>query len=54
MENYKVSVKCPVYKNGRKCYGVVILTGEIRSKVKIEGNSKSTTFANVWIKKENN
>lgn len=44
-----VNVKCPVYKNGRKLTGKVTLVHNDYCRIIIDGNKKSTRFANVWI-----
>lgn len=48
-QGQKVFVKCYVYKNGKKCYGVISKVGEITSFVKMNGNNKSTAIGNIWI-----
>lgn len=49
--NDKVIVKCPVYKNGRKLTGIVTgyHSNGISIMVRIDGNSKSTRFAKLWL-----
>lgn len=44
-----VTVKCPVYKNGRKLTGKVKLIHKDYCMIIIDGNKKSTQFANIWI-----
>jgi len=44
-----VNVKCPAYKNGRKFIGKVTRITDKGYMVRIEGNSKSTSFAACWV-----
>lgn len=46
-----VNVQCPVYRNGRKFQGKIISVrvDNLQCKIIIDGNSKSTVFAEKWV-----
>lgn len=45
-----VEVRCPAYKNGTKSLGVITgIKSELTYFVRLNGNSKSSTFAACWI-----
>ena len=46
----RIQIKSPAYKNGRKHTGIITgIKSELTYFVKIDGNSKSSTFAHCWI-----
>lgn len=45
-----VEVRSPAYKNGKKFLGIITgIKSELTYYVKLNGNSKSSTFAARWI-----
>jgi hypothetical protein len=49
----KVVIRCSAYHNGRKTYGTFNrYKNETTAYIQIEGNTKSTQFAVIWLSQD--